>query len=380
MISIAHDVDVAVIGAGPAGAAAALEAARRGASVHVFDPQQGAIDKPCGEGMMPSGVDVLRHLGLGDLIAQGRAFPSVQLAFAGTEPIDVRLPAPGLAVERPVLTRAIDTTLTRTPGVQRTGERARVAREGAAWRVTSRSRSVLARFIVAADGLGGGAAPWLERGHDGAGARLGLRARYVDLHARGRDVAAPVEVRLERDGEVYLTPLPGGRLNVVVLRAAGEASAGGAEADFERGLAAHPDLRERLGARVTAPEARRLTRVRPRRLARDGVFLVGDAGGGVDPILGCGVTVALESGAAAGAACARISCGADPIAAAEAYEREYRASTTRRRAVAAFLVALARHPRVARGAALFARGSAAFPRSLVSVAAGDPALVARLST
>src|SRR6185436_14788508 len=41
--------DVAVIGAGPAGAAAALSAARAGLSVALFEPQA-ELDKPCGEG------------------------------------------------------------------------------------------------------------------------------------------------------------------------------------------------------------------------------------------------------------------------------------------------------------------------------------------
>ena len=71
-----REFDLAVIGAGPAGATCALSAARNGLHVALFEPQAGPIDKPCGEGIMPSGVDVLVELGLGRLANEGRALPA----------------------------------------------------------------------------------------------------------------------------------------------------------------------------------------------------------------------------------------------------------------------------------------------------------------
>ena len=54
--------DIAVIGAGPAGAATAIEAARAGASVIVFDKAPYGRDKVCGDGLTPRAVGALQEL------------------------------------------------------------------------------------------------------------------------------------------------------------------------------------------------------------------------------------------------------------------------------------------------------------------------------
>ncbi len=54
--------DVVVIGAGPAGAAAAIRAARAGASVRVFEKAAPGRDKVCGDGLTPRAVHALNEL------------------------------------------------------------------------------------------------------------------------------------------------------------------------------------------------------------------------------------------------------------------------------------------------------------------------------
>ncbi|MEX1280431.1 MAG: geranylgeranyl reductase family protein [Acidimicrobiia bacterium] len=54
--------DLAVIGAGPAGAAAAIAAARQGVDVVVFDKAPHGRDKVCGDGLTPRAVGALNEL------------------------------------------------------------------------------------------------------------------------------------------------------------------------------------------------------------------------------------------------------------------------------------------------------------------------------
>ena len=56
--------DVIVVGGGPVGLTAALYAVGSGLSVVVLEPRQGAVDKACGEGLMPGGVHALEALGV----------------------------------------------------------------------------------------------------------------------------------------------------------------------------------------------------------------------------------------------------------------------------------------------------------------------------
>lgn len=56
--------DVVVIGAGPAGAAAAIRAARAGASVRVYEKAAPGRDKVCGDGLTPRAVKALHDLGI----------------------------------------------------------------------------------------------------------------------------------------------------------------------------------------------------------------------------------------------------------------------------------------------------------------------------
>src|SRR2546425_1192756 len=59
-----NDFDVAVVGAGPIGAATALAFARRGARVVIFEANPAAARRLAGEWLHPPGVEVLGRLGL----------------------------------------------------------------------------------------------------------------------------------------------------------------------------------------------------------------------------------------------------------------------------------------------------------------------------
>ena len=56
--------DIIVIGGGPAGAAAAIQAARHGINVTVFEKAEHGRDKVCGDGLTPRAVGALNDLGI----------------------------------------------------------------------------------------------------------------------------------------------------------------------------------------------------------------------------------------------------------------------------------------------------------------------------
>ncbi len=63
---VPDSTDVLVVGAGPAGSAAAAWAARAGREVLLVDAATFPRDKTCGDGLTPRAVAELDELGLGD--------------------------------------------------------------------------------------------------------------------------------------------------------------------------------------------------------------------------------------------------------------------------------------------------------------------------
>lgn len=350
-------VDVAVVGGGPAGAACALHAASAGLSVALFEVQTGAKDKPCGEGLLPQGVDALRALGLDHVVAEGREFAKLRYYVERSEPLDLPLPRPGLALDRPALVRALDAAVASSPRIEIVHAHAKVARHDGGFDVRAGDRSLEATTLVAADGLHGKCAEWMRRRGPAAADRIGVRARFElvgELDA--------VEVHFGATTEVYLTPLADGRINVAVLARSG----GGAADVLARALDEHPRAAARLGRAITRPEARLLGAAIPSCVARDGALLVGDAGGGIDPILGCGTSLALESGMLAAVAAVRRARGERDGSAEREYAAAYARATRAPRILAGALLEIARRPRVARGAVALARR---VPRVIAAVTA-----------
>lgn len=67
---MAQRYDVVVAGGGPAGSAAAWQAARTGAGVLVLDKAAFPRDKPCGDGLTPRAVSFLQKMGLATEVAR----------------------------------------------------------------------------------------------------------------------------------------------------------------------------------------------------------------------------------------------------------------------------------------------------------------------
>jgi 2-polyprenyl-6-methoxyphenol hydroxylase-like FAD-dependent oxidoreductase len=80
-----RDHDVIIVGAGPAGTAMALFAAREGLRVLLLDRCRFPRDKICGDAVLPMGVAVLRELCLLGLLAAKHVAAVCASGDAGVE-------------------------------------------------------------------------------------------------------------------------------------------------------------------------------------------------------------------------------------------------------------------------------------------------------
>lgn len=359
-------VDLAVVGGGPAGAACALAAAELGLTVALFEPRVGVGDKPCGEGIMPEGVAVLRRLGLDALVDDGAAFSAIRFFIADRKALDVPLRAPGRAYRRPDLQAAVDARILACSAIRVIRSRAQPRAAGDGFLVVSDAPPLAAGALVLADGLSGGTRAQEGEGREDAGplARLGVRARF----RAGVEPTTAVQVHMGRGSEVYLTPIGDGIVTAAVLARGMSAPGKRAAEIFADVLAEHPSASRHLGEMITPCEARVVgTRTRCA-LAGGRWFRAGDAGIAVDPIVGCGVTLALESGMLAARAAQAVVGGVDPRRAARDYEAEYRRLATPRSDLARFLRFLSAHDRTARAAAFVLGRSPKLLAGLVAMA------------
>jgi flavin-dependent dehydrogenase len=264
--------DVAIVGAGPAGAALAMELGRRGLRVNLYEKVRAPRLKACGEGILPHGVAALA--------ATAGSLPDAPrvrgLRFVvGATAVEADFPdGPGLVVRRDRLHAWLLDGVGRTAGVD--------MRMGTAYRPTGE------RFVVGADGIRSSfhrrlpAFPPRVR-------RVGLSTHVAGLTGlRDR-----VEVFFHPLGEIYIAPTGDGEALVAALLY---------QDTFRRDGLTHllreiPELRARTPhIRMTTPllAAAPLGLHVPRVVDRN-LLLIGDAAGAPDPITGDGLAMAFAS-------------------------------------------------------------------------------------
>lgn len=306
--------DIAIVGAGVAGASTAIALAPAGYRILLLDRAVFPRDKPCGEGIMPPGVRILKGLGLLDEIRarggrpiRGMRYRSRRGVVAQAEfPLDEGGGAAGMVIRRWDLDHLL---------LERARSLANVTvREG--FRVTQ-----VLREGDAVEGIAGHAeeeptgrevfrAP-LTIGADGRHsvfhgacglARTYLRRRRFGVtgHLRGVEGGDDdfIEVLLHSDGEIYVAPCGGGViLAALLLEARFMASFSG---DLAGRYLSFLKSAEALGDRASAAEVTgSVAAVGPLGFTvepchRPGLLLIGDSAGFLDPITGEGMTLAMR--------------------------------------------------------------------------------------
>lgn len=356
--------DVAIVGAGPAGATAAIAARRQGASVLLLDKASFPRDKACGDGVAPHGLDILERMGVtgisdgykpvlslsletpdgdahGDLVRPNYTIPRYVL--------DARICDAAVAAGAELRRHTVRTIAPTDDGVILDGE-------------------IEARVVIGADGAGSvvrrslGHAPNRDR-------HLALAIRgyapYDDLADQRIVTSGP-----HWPAYAWAFPIGDGRANV-----------GYGEVLLRDQTLTRAHLLERLAALLPEVKLDDVEQLRAHHLplstsrptaAAGRVLLVGDALSMINPFTGEGIFYAVLSGALAGEAAA-----ASPETAARRYPAALHRRIGRHLRHSARAAWLARRPAVIQAAVRAAGRDRKVFDSIVELGLGDGLLTRR---
>ncbi|MEZ5240307.1 MAG: geranylgeranyl reductase family protein [Microthrixaceae bacterium] len=308
-----EQIDVAVIGAGPAGTAAAITLARAGIDVTVFDKATFPRDKTCGDGLTTLALRQLEQLGLDP--ADVASWIDVTDCFV-TSPsgVSIHLPLPPASDGRfAAVTTRLDldaalvdlarkegATVVEGAGLTAAREESnavvlRIGADGAD------EREVRARWVVAADGMWSPTRRALGLAEPGYRGEWHAFRQYVGNV--GERAATELHVMFEADivpGYFWSFPLPGRRANIGFgIQRGGKVPVGDMGPLWED-LLARPHIRDLLGPDVT-PEAPHRAWPIPARVdtavtSTPRVLFTGDAVAACDVMTGEGIGQALLTG------------------------------------------------------------------------------------
>ncbi|MCB0994177.1 MAG: geranylgeranyl reductase family protein [Acidimicrobiales bacterium] len=317
--------DLLVIGAGPAGSAAAIRAARQGVRVTVFDKAPHGRDKVCGDGLTPRAVAALEELDI-DLSGAHRIDGLRMIANRTVRELDwpasARFPGRGAVWPR----RSLDSHLADIAAksgaeVIWETEALPLLEDGRVVGVTAGGRTWHAPLVVLAAGAQGAAARLLgaERVADEPFG-LAIRTYAPTPRHADRHLEACLTLRDEHGTPVpgygWLFPAGDGTVNIGV--GALSTMKGFKSLNLNRLLDSYADMVRDdwgLGDYAERPRAWRLPMSSQLRHG-PGWVAVGDAAGLVNPMNGEGIDYGLESGMLAADLFVT-----DPASAPTAYDR-----------------------------------------------------------
>lgn len=318
-----RSVDIAVVGGGPAGAAAAAGLAGAGREVLLIERTVGLHHKVCGEFLSAETCDEFARLDI-DARALG-AVPIDTLSLRGQgRDRDVALPFRALSLSRFRLDEALlERAAERGARLQRGTDVRAVERLASGWRLQCGDGAIIeCRHLVLATG---------KRTVRGAGdgrdrSMVGLKMHLRPAARTARALAGRVELCMAGGGYAGLELVEDGIANLCLLlpRAVVVGLDPGWAPLRDFLIARSPRLGERLDgaaplwARPIAVVCPVGGHVGPAATASDGAFRVGDRLAHIPPFTGDGIAIALTSAALA---VEHIRAGADAVAYAAAARR-----------------------------------------------------------
>lgn len=287
---------VAVIGAGPAGCAAAITLARHGAPVTLFERGQRRKDKPCGDAWLPDALEHLDQLGVQlprMSRSNGKPFGRIVL-WDTTRPIwTISLDdQDGWIAPRKHIDHALRDTASRSNDLRYNTSVVGVKKTYPDWEITLRSRTgTLVTERYSAVVLATGAANSLSRRFDISGNPV--TGASISVYAQLEGIQAPIFqfAPLGVPGYGWIFPLAGNLVNIGVCAAAASPQ------NLRSATQLYLDQWQpnnigpfRAGAGPMWSNQGETWHM------NDGLVSCGDAAGLVDPLTGEGIAPALESG------------------------------------------------------------------------------------
>jgi geranylgeranyl reductase family protein len=351
--------DVAIVGAGPAGAAAAITLARAGRSVVLLDKATFPRDKICGDGITTGALRILEELGV-----QPSTVPS------WTEVSDIHVVSPSkhqatfplpqgrgqfAAVMRrtdlddAIVDQAREAGVRMIEGVEVTG-----ATDGTDEVVLDLAdgSAVIAAQVIAADGMWSPMRKFLGTAVPGyLGEWHAFRQYFTNTGPKARELWVWFEPDL-LPGYAWSFPLPDGGANVGFGIQRGAKIATKEMKALWPELLARPHIAEVLGPDAVAEDRHQAWPIPARTgeltLTAGRVLWVGDAAAVTDPMTGEGIGQALLTGQFA--AQAILGGGGDPAAVRTAYEHRVATHLVPDHKMSMLLVRALKHRKGARAA------------------------------
>jgi flavin-dependent dehydrogenase len=317
MTGSASSFDIAIVGGGPAGTAAAITAARSGVAVGLFEAGEFPRQKVCGEFVSAESLDVLRDL-LREVPESVRTFhnaPSidcVRLYLAGRS-IESRFSPAALSIPRYELDRLLWLAAQQAGALAQANCEVLAISGTGPFELTMTMGDVRANSVIVAAGRWSRFRPNIPI-PDGP--------KWIGVKGHFREANPPLSTDLYffEHGYCGVQPVASDVVNACAMVRSDRARS------LAEALRLHPALAERSREwqGLTEPVSTAPLIYRTPEPVRDNALFIGDAAAFIDPFVGDGISIALRTGCLAGDCLARQVSGSQNLAAAvEQYRLQY---------------------------------------------------------
>jgi flavin-dependent dehydrogenase len=287
---INENVDVAVVGAGPGGSTLAALLARRGYSVALIDRDDFPRDKLCGEFLSYDALPIAEALGIDLDLA-----PNIERCriVSRRRTYEFDFPHPARGVSRMMLDAALHRCAVASGAMALVATASAVTRES----VTVDGGVIKARIVAGAWGRWGRFDKQLGRAfvRDHSHRNFGFKRHY-----RGTGKAGLIELYSFSNGYLGVNDVEDGVTNICGLVHARRLQNHTGRWDaFIETIRAEEKVLDEMYARYEPAQEGFLSSepviFRARSAVEDGIFMIGDASGVIDPLTGNGMAMAMQS-------------------------------------------------------------------------------------